>query len=95
MSNQTIKEYLEEERQKAAENQLRIEEEAARIELLRYRHHRTGKQPQPQLELLPAVKAATKVKPATKRKTKRTTVTVIHAKPRATKKAAAKVRKRA
>ena len=95
MSNQTIKEYLEEERQKAAENQLRMEEEAARIQLLRHGHHRTGKQPQPELELLPAVKSPAKVKAATKKKRKRATVTVIRTKPRATKKAAAKARKRA
>jgi hypothetical protein len=43
MSKQTIPEYLEEERQKDAENELRVEEEAARIQPLQHGHHRASK----------------------------------------------------
>jgi len=60
MTAQTIPEYLEEERQKATDTQLRMEEEAARIQALQHRHHRTARQPK--LELLPPLKAATKKK---------------------------------
>lgn len=85
MSTQTIAEYLDEERQKFAANQLRTEEEAARIQSLQHGHHRTVKQPK--LELVPAVKSGTKKK--------KRTVAVARAKPRATKKMAAKIRKSA
>jgi hypothetical protein len=84
MTAQTIPEYLEEERQKATDTQLRTEEEAARIQPLRHGHHRTAKQPK--LELLPPVKAATKKKKA---------AAVARKKPRASGKTAAKTRKRA
>jgi hypothetical protein len=87
MTAQTIPEYLEEEREKAADNQLRMEEEAARIQPLQHGRHRTAKQPK--LELIPPVKAATK------RKKKRKTVTVARKEPRATRKMATKTRKRA
>jgi uncharacterized protein YjbJ (UPF0337 family) len=73
MTTHTIPEYLEEERQKAADTQLRTEVEAARIQALQRGHHRTAKQPK--LALLPPVKAATKKK--------RRTVAVAHGKPRA------------
>jgi hypothetical protein len=84
MTAQTIPEYLEEEREKAADNQLRMEEEAARIGPLQHGHHRTPKQPK--LELIPSVKAANK---------KRKTVAVARKKPRAARKMATKTRKRA
>ena len=87
MTAQTIPEYLEEERQKATDTQLRTEEEAARIQPLRHGHHRTAKQPK--LELLPPVKAATK------KKKKKKAAAVARKKPRASGKTAAKTRKRA
>jgi len=92
MTTQTIPEYLEEERQKAADNQLRTEEEAARIQPLQHGHHRTAKQPQ--LELQSPVKAATK------KKHKRKTAAVARKTPRAARKTATrtratKIRKRA
>jgi phosphoglycolate phosphatase-like HAD superfamily hydrolase len=91
MTTQTIPEYLEEERQKATDNQLRTEEEAARIQPLQHGHHRMAKQPK--LELLPPVKAVAR------KKTKRKTVAVATKKPRtatkiAARKIAAKTRKR-
>jgi hypothetical protein len=55
MTTKTIPEYLEDERQKSKEDQLRMEVEAARIQSLRQGHHRTAKQPA--LELPSAVKA--------------------------------------
>ncbi len=87
MTAQTIPEYLEEERQKAADTQLRTEEEAARIQPLQHGHHRKAKQPR--LLVLPQMKAATK------KKKKRKTVVVARKKPHAAKKMAAKTRKRA
>jgi len=94
MTTQTIPEYLEEERQKAADTQLRTEEEAARIQPLQHGHHRTAKQPK--VAALPPVKAAAK------KKKKKKTVAVARKKPRAARKKprasgkmAAKTRKRA
>ena len=87
MTDQTIPEYLEEERQKAADTHLRTEEEAARIQPLHHGHHRKAKQPR--LPFLSQVKAATK------KKKKRKTVTVARKKPRAARKMTAKTRKRA
>jgi hypothetical protein len=87
MTTQTIPEYLEEERQKAADTQLRTEEEAARIQPLRHGRHRKAKQPK--LKLLAPVKAATK------KKTKKKTAAVARKKPRASGRMAAKTRKRA
>jgi len=87
MSTQTIAEYLQEERQKFAETQLRTEDEAARIQPLQHGHHRTAKQPK--LELLPPVKAVTK------KKKKKKTAAIARKKPRASGKMAAKTRKRA
>jgi hypothetical protein len=93
MTTQTIKEYLDEEREKASETQLRTEEEAARIQPLQHGHHRTAKQPegtakQPKLKLLPPVKAATKKK-------KKKTAAVAGKKTRVSGKMAGKIRKRA
>jgi len=87
MTTQTIPEYLEEERQKSEDTQLRTEEEAARIQPLQHGHHRTAKSPK--LELLPPVKAATK------KKKKKKTIAVARKKPRATRKVTTKTRKRA
>jgi hypothetical protein len=79
MTTKTIPAYLEDERQKRRDTQLRTEKEAARIQPLRHGHHRTAKQPQ--LELPSAAKAAPKVrktavrvqeKPRTARKTAKT-----------------------
>ena len=86
MTTQTIPEYLEEERQKSEDTQLRTEEEAARIQPLQHGHHRTAKSPK--LELLPPVKAATK------KKKKKKTIAVARKKPRATRKVTTKTRKR-
>jgi hypothetical protein len=91
MTTQTIAEYLDEERQKAADTELRTEAEAARIQPLQHGHHRTAKQPR--LELVPPVKAAAK------KKQKRKTAAVARKKPRAAKKRVkvrvTKIRKRA
>ena len=87
MTVQTIPEYLEEERQKTADTELRTEEEAARIQPLQHGHHRKAKQPR--LELLPQVKAATKKKKARK------TVAVAREEPRAARKMATKTYKKA
>ena len=87
MTAQTIPEYLEEERQKATDTQLRTEEEAARIQPLQHGHHRTAKQPK--VELLPPVKAATK------KKKKKKIAAVARKKLRSSGKMAAKTRKRA
>jgi hypothetical protein len=87
MTTQTITEYLEEERQKATDAQLRTEAEAARIQPLQHGHHRTAKQPE--VELLPPVKAITK------KKKKKKAAAVARKKPRATGKMATKTRKRA
>ena len=87
MTTQTIPEYLEEERQTAADTQLRTQEEAARIQPLQHGHHRTAKQSK--VELLAPVK------PATKKKRKRKTAVVARKKPRAAGKKATKNRKRA
>jgi hypothetical protein len=58
MTTKTIPAYLEDERQKDCDAQLRIEAEAARIQLLNHGHHRTAKQPK--LELPSLVKVAPK-----------------------------------
>jgi hypothetical protein len=87
MTTQTIPEYLEEERQKTADTQLRREKEAVRIEPLQHGHHRTAKQSK--LELALPVKAATK------KKKRRKTVVVARKKPRAAPEKATITRKRA
>jgi hypothetical protein len=72
MTTKTIPEYLEEERQKDRNAQLRKEEEAARIQPLNHGHHRTAKQPK--LELTSVVKAVPKArKPAAAARKKRLT----------------------
>jgi hypothetical protein len=49
MTTKTIPEYLEDERQKGGDTQLRVEEEAARIQSLSHGRHRTAKQPKQEL----------------------------------------------
>jgi hypothetical protein len=60
MTTKTIPEYLEDERRKHRDTQLRMEEEAARIQPLNHGHHRTAKQPK--LELPSSVRAAPKAR---------------------------------
>jgi hypothetical protein len=63
MTTKTIPAYLEDEHKRDKDAQQRIEKEAARIQPLQHGHHRTRKQPKP--ELPSAVKAAPKArKPA-------------------------------
>jgi hypothetical protein len=76
MTTKTIPAYLEEERQKDRNAQLRKAEEAARIQPLHHGHHRTAKQPKLELpSVLKAVPkarkpgAAARKKPRTSRKT--------------------------
>jgi hypothetical protein len=84
MTTKTIPAYLEDERQKSSDAQLRMEEEAARIQPLNHGHHRTAKQPE--RELPSVVKAAPKA---------RKTAAQAREKPRTARKAATKVRKAA
>jgi hypothetical protein len=81
MTTKTIPEYLEDERRKLAEAQIRLEEEAAHIEASHPAHRRTAKQPK--IESRRQSKAAVKTKKTGARK-----------KTRVTKKAAMKARKR-
>jgi hypothetical protein len=76
MTTKTIAAYLDDERQKDRDAQLRIEEEAARIQPLNHGHHRTAKQPKRELpSVVKAVPKARKTaaqareKPRTARKT--------------------------
>jgi hypothetical protein len=69
MTTKTIPEYLEDERQKRSDAQLRIEDEAARIQPLNRGHHRTAKQSE--LELPSTVEAAPKVRKTAARTRKR------------------------
>jgi hypothetical protein len=82
MTTKTIPMYLEDERRKRSDTELRMAEEAARIQPLQHGYHRTAKQPKP--ELPPPVGAAAKgkINAATARK-----------KPRATRETATKPRK--
>jgi hypothetical protein len=82
MTTKTIPGYLEDERRKRRDDQLRMEEEAARIRPLHHGHHRTAKQPK--LELPSAVEAAPKV---------RKTAAPSRKKSRAARKTATKARK--
>jgi len=84
MTTKTISAYLEGERQKDRDTQLRMEEEAARIQPLNHGHHRAGKQPK--LELPAAVQAATKG---------RKTAARVRKKPPTARKTATKARKAA
>jgi hypothetical protein len=84
MTTKTIPEYLEDERQKDCDAQLRMEAEAARIQPLNHGHHRTAKQPA--LESPSVVKASPKG---------RKTAVQARRKPPATRKTAPKARKAA
>ena len=107
MTTQTIPEYLEEERQKTADTQLRTEKEAARIEPLQHGHHRHSAQSKLELELVPPFRSAPKKKTESNKKTaskkinagrntkKRSTAAVARKKPRAVAKTSTKTRKRA
>jgi len=66
MTTKTIPEYLEDERRKLTEAQLRTEEEAARIQASHHAHHRTAKQPKIESHRQP--KAAIKTKTTGTRK---------------------------
>jgi hypothetical protein len=84
MTTKTIPVYLEDERQKHKDDQLRIEAEAARIQPLHHGHHRTAKQRK--LELPSPIEAVgTARKPAA----------VTRRKPRAARKKTTKPRKTA
>jgi hypothetical protein len=82
MTTKTIPAYLEDERQKGRDAQLRVEEEAARIQPLNHGHHRTAKQLK--MELPSLVKAAPKA---------RKTPVASRRKPRIARKTATKARK--
>ena len=84
MTTKSIPEYLEDERQKSKDDQLRMEAEAARIQPLHHGHHRAAKQPK--LEPLSPVKAAGKA---------RKTAAAARKKPRTVRKTATKARKMA
>jgi len=81
MTTKTIPAYLEDQRQKDRDSLLRMEEEAARIQL-HHGHHRTAKQPK--LELPSAVAPAPKAKK---------TAAASRKKPRRLRKTATKGRK--
>jgi hypothetical protein len=97
MTTQTIPEYLEEERQKAADTQLRTEEEAARIQPLQHGHHRASKRTSrgtsnsSKPETLAPAKAVTKKK---QKKQKKKSAGAGNKKPRAAGKKTKKIRKR-
>jgi hypothetical protein len=84
MTTKTIPAYLEDERRKLGDSQLRMEEEAARIQPLHHGHHRAAKQPR--LELPPPAEAAAKAGK---------TAAAPRKKPRAARKTATKARKMA
>ena len=84
MTTKTIPAYLEDERQKGRDTQLRIESEAARIQPLHHGHHRTARQPKP--ELPSPVGAAAK---------RQTIAATARNKPPAARKTATKARKMA
>ncbi len=83
MTTKTIPAYLEDERQKGRDAQLRMEQEAARIEPLDYGHHRTAKQPT--LELPSVLETVPKA---------RRTVAAVRKEPRTARKKATNARKR-
>jgi hypothetical protein len=87
MTTKTIPAYLEDERQKGIDTQLRMEEEAARIQPLHHGHHRMAKQPKQELP--------TAVPVAPKAKKKKKTLAVTRKKSRTARKTATKARKAA
>jgi hypothetical protein len=84
MTTKTIPEYLEDERQKHCDAQLRMEDEAARIQPLSDGHQRTAKRPE--LDLPSVVKNAPKA---------RKTAAQTRETPRTARKTATKARKAA
>jgi hypothetical protein len=82
MTTKTIPAYLEDERQKDCDAQLRMEAEAARIQPLNHGYHRTAKQTN--LESVPVVKAPPKG---------RKTAVQARKKPRTARETATKARK--
>jgi len=84
MTTKTIPAYLEDDRQKGRDAQLRMEEEAARIQSRHHGHHRTEKQPT--LDLPSPVEVAVKG---------RKTAAAARKKPRAARNAPTKARKTA
>jgi hypothetical protein len=84
MTTKTIPAYLEDERQKDCDAQLRMEAEAARIQPLNHGHHRTAKMPK--RESPSVVKGVPKTKKRTAQARK---------KPRTARKTATKARKAA
>jgi hypothetical protein len=84
MTTKTIPAYLEDERKKGRDTQLRVEEEAARIQPRNHGHHRTAKQPK--RELPSVIKAAPKA---------RTIAAQAREKPRNVRKTATNARKAA
>jgi hypothetical protein len=84
MTTKTIPTYLEDDRRKRRDDQLRMAKEAARIQPLHHGHHRTAKQPK--LELPSPVGAAAKG---------RKTAATAWKKPHAARKTATKARKMA
>ncbi len=84
MTTKTIPAYLEDERRKRKDAQLRMEEEATRIRTLHHGHHRTAKQPK--------VELPSPVEPAAEA---RKTAAAARKKPRTARKTATKARKMA
>jgi hypothetical protein len=82
MTTKTIPTYLEDERRKRSENELRMTEEAARIQTLHHGHHRTAKQPKVELPSPVGTAAKGKITAVNSRK-----------KPLAARKTATKTRK--
>jgi hypothetical protein len=83
MTTKTISAYLEDERQKDRDAQLRAEEEATRIQPLHHGHHRTAKQPKRELPSPIEIAARTR------------TAAPARKKPQAARKTAKKARKMA
>jgi hypothetical protein len=86
MTTKTIAAYLEDERQKHTDDQLRMEKETARIQSLHHGHHRTAKQP--------AVEFPSLVEAASKQENLPQHLGSSHA-PRAARKTATRARKMA
>jgi hypothetical protein len=98
MTTQTIPEYLEEERQKAADTQLRTDEEAARIQPLQHGHHRASKSTSERTSKRTSKSSKpglpTPVEAAAKKKQKKKGAAAGGKKPRSAAKTAKKIRKR-
>ena len=86
MATKTIPEYLEDERRRREDTLLRTDEEADRIQLLHPGHHRTRKQPEP--ELSAPVEVVVKAKKPAVAKARKPPITKVR------KPAVAKARKR-